>query len=58
VEVLREADEVFLTSSTRDVQAVHAVRWGDEDVLLPLPGPLTTQIEAAFLSRAAADLDP
>ena len=58
VEVLRDAEEVFLTSSTRDVQAVHAVRWGDDDVLLPVPGPLTTQIEAAFLSRAAADLDP
>lgn len=58
LEVLRDAEEVFLTSSTRDVQAVHAVRWGDDDVLLPLPGPLTTQLEATFLSRAAADLDP
>jgi branched-chain amino acid aminotransferase len=52
---LLEADEVFLTSSTRDVQAVHAV--GD-DAYPDAPGPLTRQAAATFAERAAADLDP
>ena len=52
---LLEADEVFLTSSTRDVQAVHAV--GD-DVYPDAPGPLTRHAAATFAERAAADVDP
>ncbi len=52
---LLEADEVFLTSSTRDVQAVHAV--GD-DAYPDAPGPLTRQAAATFAERAAADVDP
>jgi branched-chain amino acid aminotransferase len=52
---LLEADEVFLTSSTRDVQAVHAV--GD-DVYPDAPGPLTRQAAATFAERSAADVDP
>ena len=50
-----QADEVFLTSSTRDVQAVHAV--GD-DAYPDAPGPLTRQAAATFAERAAADVDP
>ena len=53
--MLLEADEVFLTSSTRDVQAVHAM--GD-DAYPDAPGPLTRQAAATFAERAAADLDP
>jgi branched-chain amino acid aminotransferase len=52
---LLEADEVFLTSSTRDVQAVHAV--GD-DSYPDAPGPLTRHAAATFAERAAADVDP
>jgi branched-chain amino acid aminotransferase len=52
---LPEADEVFLTSSTRDVQAVHAV--GD-DAYRDAPGLLTRQVAATFAERAAADVDP
>jgi branched-chain amino acid aminotransferase len=52
---LLEADEVFLTSSTRDVQAVHAV--GD-DAYPDAPGPLTRQAAATFAERSAADVDP
>jgi branched-chain amino acid aminotransferase len=52
---LLEADEVFLTSSTRDVQAVHAV--GD-DIHPDAPGPATRQAAATFAERAAADVDP
>jgi branched-chain amino acid aminotransferase len=52
---LLEADEVFLTSSTRAVQAVHAV--GD-DAYPDAPGPLTRQAAATFAERSAADVDP
>ncbi len=55
IEVLDEADEVFLTSSTRDVQPVHAV---GERHLAGAPGPVTTKVMAAFAERAAADVDP
>lgn len=53
--VLETADEVFLTSSTRDVQGVHAV---DDRVLSPAPGRVTARVAATFAERAAADLDP
>ncbi len=51
--VLERADEVFITSSTRDVLAVHAV----DDRLL-VPGPFTARAAAVFAQRAADDLDP
>ena len=51
--VLTEADEVFLTSSTRDVQPVHAV--GDQEIAL---GPVTARLAGVFAERAAADVDP
>jgi branched-chain amino acid aminotransferase len=52
---LLRAEEVFLTSSTRDVQPVHAV--GD-DGHWDAPGPVTRQVAATFAERSAADLDP
>ncbi len=52
---LRQASEVFLTSSTRDVQAVHAV---DDVAYDGAPGPVTAQAAAVFARRAAEDLDP
>ncbi|MDH6114232.1 branched-chain amino acid aminotransferase [Kitasatospora sp. MAP12-15] len=52
--VLREADEVFLTSTLRDVQAVHRI----DDRELPAPGPVTAKAMAHFAARAADDLDP
>lgn len=51
---LAEADEVFISSSTRDVQPVHAV----DGRALAAPGPVTASAAEAFASRAAADLDP
>lgn len=50
---LTEADEVFLTSSTRDLQAVHAV----DDVEVA-PGPVTARLAATFAARSTEDLDP
>ena len=52
--VLDEADEVFITSSTRDVQAVHAV----DGRTYPAPGPLTSAVVATFATRSGADPDP
>ncbi|HEX6054491.1 MAG TPA: aminodeoxychorismate lyase [Intrasporangium sp.] len=51
--VLDTADEVFITSSTKDVLPVHAV----DDRILPV-GPVTTRLRDLFRSRAAQDLDP
>ena len=48
------ADEVFLTSSLRDVQAVD--RWDSRD--LAGPGPVTQAVAAEFAARCAADLEP
>ncbi len=44
VEVFEHAEEVFITSSTRDIQPVHAV----DDTPFPAPGPLTKAAMAAF----------
>lgn len=51
--VLEHADEVFITSSTRDVLAVHAV---DDRRLVP--GPVTARAAKVFAERAADDIDP
>jgi branched-chain amino acid aminotransferase len=55
VGALAEADEAFLTSSTREVQPIRAV----DGVALPaVPGPLTAAAAAAFKDLVAKDLDP
>jgi branched-chain amino acid aminotransferase len=55
-EILRRADEIFLTSTTRDVQAV--VELDGKPVGGGGMGPVTAATRALFQSRAAADLDP
>ncbi|WP_338752131.1 aminotransferase class IV [Janibacter alittae] len=52
--VLETADEAFLTSTTRDVQPIHAID-GRE---LPAPGPVTTRVQEAFAKAAAASMNP
>jgi branched-chain amino acid aminotransferase len=51
---LMEADEVFLTSTTRDVQPVHRV----DDRDLAAPGEVTAAVMKAFAARSAEDQDP
>jgi len=51
---LFEADEVFLTSTTRDVQAIRRV----DDRDLPAPGPVTAQVTKIFADRSAEDPNP
>jgi branched-chain amino acid aminotransferase len=55
LEVLREAEEVFLTSTLRDVQAVHRV---DDRELPAAPGPVTAKAMRIFQERSGDDLDP
>ncbi|MFM9367725.1 aminotransferase class IV [Streptomyces sp. Da 82-17] len=55
LDVLDRADEVFLTSTLRDVQAVHRV---DGRQLPGAPGPVTAKAMRIFDERSGADLDP
>ena len=54
LEVLERAEEIFLVSTTRDVQPVH--RWNDRD--LDVPGPVTAACQKVWAEREAADVDP
>lgn len=55
LDVLTRAEEVFLTSTLRDVQAVHRV---DARDLPGAPGPVTAKAMRVFDERAGNDLDP
>ncbi|MGW2056340.1 aminotransferase class IV [Streptomyces sp. NPDC001840] len=55
LDVLERADEIFLTSTLRDVQAVHRV---DGRQLPGAPGPVTGKAMRLFDERSGADLDP
>ncbi|MEU6218067.1 aminodeoxychorismate lyase [Streptomyces sp. NPDC047022] len=55
LDVLERADEIFLTSTLRDVQAVHRV---DGRELAGAPGPVTAKAMRLFDERSAGDLDP
>ncbi|MEV8636441.1 aminotransferase class IV [Streptosporangium sp. NPDC051023] len=52
---LYEAEEAFLTSTTRDIQPIRAV---DQTVLPAAPGPITAKAMQIFAERSAADIDP
>ncbi len=54
VEVLHEAEEVFLVSTTRDVQPVARC----DDRALAAPGPVTTQCQRVWAAREAEAADP
>jgi branched-chain amino acid aminotransferase len=55
IEVLAQADEAFLASSTRDVQPISMV---DGRSLDRCPGPRTTAAAAAFAALVARTTDP
>ncbi len=54
MEVLDSADEIFLLSTTRDVQAVH--RWNQRE--LEAPGPVTRTLMELWADREAEGVDP
>ncbi|WP_137990479.1 aminotransferase class IV [Streptomyces vilmorinianum] len=55
LDVLESADEIFLTSTLRDIQAVHRV---DGREPAGAPGPVTAKAMRIFDERAAAARDP
>ncbi|MFH9674575.1 aminotransferase class IV [Streptomyces sp. NPDC017405] len=55
LDVLGRADEIFLTSSLRDVQALHRI---DGRELPGAPGPVTAEAMRIFDERSGRDLDP
>ncbi|MFE7776082.1 aminotransferase class IV [Streptomyces sp. NPDC057445] len=55
LDALDRAEEIFLTSTLRDVQAVHRV---DGRELPGAPGPVTAKAMRIFEERSAADPDP
>ncbi|MFE6333209.1 aminotransferase class IV [Streptomyces sp. NPDC057806] len=55
LDVLERADEIFLTSTLRDVQAVHRV---DARELPGAPGPVTAKAMRIFDERSGQDQDP
>ncbi|MFF9124840.1 aminotransferase class IV [Streptomyces sp. NPDC014889] len=55
LDVLSRAEEVFLTSTLRDIQAVHRV---DDRELPGAPGPVTAKAMRIFDERASHRLDP
>jgi branched-chain amino acid aminotransferase len=54
LDALASAEEVFLTSSTRDVHPVHAV----DGRRLAAPGPVTAGLQEAWRALVARTLDP
>lgn len=55
LDVLERADEIFLTSTLRDVQAVHRI---DGRQLADAPGPVTSKAMRIWDERTAERLDP
>ncbi|MFI6001112.1 aminotransferase class IV [Streptomyces sp. NPDC051366] len=55
-EALEQAEEIFLTSTLRDVQAVHRV--DDRAAGAAVPGPVTAEAMRIFDARSGEDLDP
>lgn len=54
VDVLERAEEIFLVSTTRDVQAVHRC----DDRELEAPGPVTRDVAATWAKKERENLDP
>jgi branched-chain amino acid aminotransferase len=54
LEEAKQADEVFLTSSMRDIQGVE--RWDDQ--IFSSAHPVTQALSVKFAARTEADLDP
>jgi branched-chain amino acid aminotransferase len=54
---LADADEAFLTSTTREVQAISAID-GRPRASAHTPGPVTTRLASLFRDLVARDLDP
>jgi branched-chain amino acid aminotransferase len=54
LDVLQSADEVFITSTTKDVLPIHAL----DDRTMPADRPVTSELLRIFRSNAERDSDP
>lgn len=54
IEVLKEADEVFITSSTRDVHPVSQI----DTRHFAAPGPVTAEVQRSFAQQVSSSPDP
>lgn len=54
IDALREADEIFLASTTRDVQAVRRL----DDMEMETPGPITSEAMRVWSSKERENIDP
>jgi branched-chain amino acid aminotransferase len=54
IEVLRDADEVILVGTTRDVQGIEKV----DDREVTAPGPITLKAQEIWARESAKDVDP
>ena len=54
LDILQTADEVFITSTTKDVLPIHAV----DERLLPVEHPVTDELQRVFRSSSERDSDP
>jgi branched-chain amino acid aminotransferase len=55
LDALHDADEAFLTSTTREVQPISAI---DDRAVPSVPGPITAKLAELFTALVARDLDP
>jgi branched-chain amino acid aminotransferase len=55
LDALHDADEAFLTSTTREVQPIAAI---DDRAVPSVPGPITAKLAELFTALVARDLDP
>ena len=53
--ILEQSAEIFITSSTKDVLAIHAV---DDRLLVSAPGPVTARAAEIFTRWSRERLDP
>jgi branched-chain amino acid aminotransferase len=51
--VLRDVDEAFLTSSTRDIQPISKI----DDRILNAPGPVASKMRKEFIEKLAQNYD-
>jgi branched-chain amino acid aminotransferase len=52
--ILEQAEEVFITSSTKDVLAIHAI----DDRPIAAPGPVTARAAEIFTRLSTEHIDP
>jgi branched-chain amino acid aminotransferase len=55
---LQDAEEAFLTSSTRDVQPIRRIVWPSGHEQMLDVGPISSAARTTFAEHAASDIDP